>query len=248
MRILYVCTANICRSASAQRLLSVAVSSYNSQASGGSVIEVASAGVAAIEGLPGCELAPALQPDAWAAHRSRRLTVEHLEWADLILVATREHRRAAVQMCPAARERTYTILQAGQIADWLCVPAGHIEVARERLHEPLPAWVAGLDPMDPRSRVPALPDTQEERWSWLVTEMGAARGLAPSPAASLQQQAPKRGGWWRRGAETLQSVPDPLDLPDPHVEGMELHGSVALQLGQATEQLLRALRQIQLEP
>lgn len=247
MRILFVCTANICRSASAERLLSAEVASYKTYACDMDAIEVASAGVAAIEGLPGCELAPALQPDAWAVHRSRRLTVELVEWADLILSATKEHRGAVVQTCPSARDRIYTILQAGQIAEWLCRPAGNIEVARARATEPLAPWVAELGPTDSRFQVPALPVTQAERWRWLVMEFSASRGLAPLPAAPISEQEPKRRGWRRRADKEPTRDSDPLDLADPHTDGLELHGLVAVQIAQAVEQLSRALRAMQLE-
>lgn len=246
MQILFICTANICRSASAQRLLSAELAVRDNLACDCDAVEVVSAGLAAIDGLPGCELAPALQPDAWAKHRSRRLTVEHLEMADLILVATKEHRRAVVPMYPAARDRVYTLLQAGQIAEWLCRPAGSIEVARAKATEPLASWVAELPPTDLRSQVPALPETQAQRWRWLVTEFSAARGMAPLPDSPVLTTESKRRGWRRRSDDKQILDLDPLDLADPHAEGPEVHALVAAQISRATQQLSRVLREVQL--
>ena len=114
MRVLYVCTANICRSASAQRLLREGVAVAPELAG----IEVRSAGTAAVAGAPGCSVAPALEGHAHE-HRSQRLTPEHIAWADLILPAARDHRRVILELMPSARHRTFLVRQAGQIADWL---------------------------------------------------------------------------------------------------------------------------------
>lgn len=46
------------------------------------------------------------------SHRSRSLTVEDAEQADLILTAERVHRSAVVRMSPIARGRTFTLKEA----------------------------------------------------------------------------------------------------------------------------------------
>ena len=77
MRILVVCTANICRSPSVQRLLLDALAEDPACAG----IEVRSAGTQAIAGAHGCTLAPALAGRA-EDHRSTPLTTDLIEWAD----------------------------------------------------------------------------------------------------------------------------------------------------------------------
>ena len=125
MRVLYVCTANICRSASAQQLLREAVASAPELVG----IEVRSAGTAALTGAPGCSVAPALVGHAHE-HQSQPLTPELVAWADLILPAARDHRRAILEMDPTSRTRTFTVRQAARIADWL-VASGMVAAARE---------------------------------------------------------------------------------------------------------------------
>ena len=126
VRILYVCTANICRSASAERLLLDAVAAAPELAG----IEVRSAGTHAMPGSSGCSMAPALTGHA-AEHRSQALTAELVKWADLILPAARDHRPSILELAPESRTRTFTIRQAGRIADWI-VDSGIVAAGRER--------------------------------------------------------------------------------------------------------------------
>jgi len=197
VRVLYVCTANICRSASAQALLRGAVEASPELAG----IEVQSAGTAGLLGSPGCSIAPALVGHA-ADHRSQPLTAELIEWADLILPAARDHRGAIVELAPAARSKMSTLRQAGRIADWL-IDSGMVTAARERagafgVGAPersgaatpgAPDWAAGFAAGDPRADVQALPDEPAARLEWLLGEMDAARGMTAASSA-----APKAAG------------------------------------------------------
>lgn len=221
VRVLYVCTANICRSPSAAALLRDAVSTHPEL--GG--IEVQSAGTHAWDGAPGCGEAPALAGRA-ESHRSQTLTAELVAWADLVLTAERDHRAAIVSLDPAARSRTFTMIQGGLIADWL-VGSGMVEAARApgRLHH--------LNEGDPRGRVGLLPEDRSERWRWVVEELDAGRGLARA------EEAPPQGtrGRWRRA----RSAPPPIhsdDVPDPHVLGTHLHESAYDLIYRSTEQLV----------
>ena len=125
MRILYVCTANICRSPSAAALLT------DAQIAG---VEVRSAGTNAGVGAPGCSMAPALR-ERESVHHSQALTGELVEWADLVLTAARGHQATVMSLDPGARAKTFTIVQAGRLAAWL-VSSGMLEAAQERAVRP----------------------------------------------------------------------------------------------------------------
>jgi protein-tyrosine phosphatase len=189
VRILYVCTANICRSASAQRLLLDAVAAAPAL----SGIEVRSAGTDARPGSPGCSMAPALAGDA-AGHRSQALSAELIAWADLILPAARDHRPSIVALEPASRTRTFTLRQAGRIADWI-VDSGIVAAGRERsaAGEDPAAWAERFPAGDPRRNVQVLPDDLADRWVWVVGEMDAARGLAGVPLSPDRATAASTG-------------------------------------------------------
>lgn len=192
MRILFVCTANICRSASAEWLLREAIAACPALTG----IEIRSAGTHAIEGAPGCSMAPALVGDA-ADHRSTQLTPELVAGADLILTAARDHRSAVALLEPAARARTFTIRQAGRIAAWM-LEAGIVEAGRERRAAEASGtavgWADQFAPGDPRADVPALPADLDDRWRWLVGELDAARGMAQLLTNSGDQASPGNSG------------------------------------------------------
>lgn len=214
VRLLFVCTANICRSPSAAAMVGDA---------GLPGIEVDSAGTQALPGRPGCPAAPLLAGRA-DQHSSRPLTREAVARADLILTAAREHQAPVLALEPNARPRTFTIAQAGRLAQWL-LDAGIIDAA---LH-PQP-----FEPGDPRALVPPMPPAPQ-RAGWLIAELDAARGMAPAP----QVPEPRRS-WWR----TRPDGPHPDDIPDPHVLGPQWHEPAAAQLRAALEPLLEVLRRL----
>ncbi len=172
VRILYVCTANICRSASAAHLLREAMAGSPGLLDG---IEVRSAGTAAMAGSPGCSLAPALVGRA-AEHRSQPLTADLVAWADLILPAARDHRPAILALEPRARTRTFTIRQAGRIADWL-VDVGMVAAAHERT-------VA-----DVATAGPAVAGGTAERRAGAATVPGATEATAEAVSATVEKVA-----------------------------------------------------------
>ena len=271
MRILYVCTANICRSASAERLLLDAVAA-SPELSG---IDVRSAGTHAMPGSPGCSMAPALTGHA-AEHRSQALTAELVKWADLILPAARDHRPSILELAPNSRTRTFTIRQAGRIADWI-VDSGIVAAGRERSGsgQESEAWAEAFPLGDPRRDVPPLPDDPAARWPWVVAEMDAARGLAsaqPSGAASGEGASavtaePRRRWRLARGGGTAEGPNSATnsrtggestasrvasdaselhvdDVPDPHFLGAGLHPLAYEQIHASTDALVRLLREV----
>lgn len=102
MHVLFVCTANQCRSPMAAAILRAKL-----VAAGIEGVAVASAGL-----LPGG--APAT-PEAAATvpgldgHLSRRLTPEMVEAADVVVGMTREHVREVAVLDPGSLDRTFTL-------------------------------------------------------------------------------------------------------------------------------------------
>jgi protein-tyrosine-phosphatase len=88
-RLLFVCTGNTCRSPLAE-----ALTRREAASRGWDHLEVASAGVAAAEGLPASEgslRAAGRHGLDLSGHRSSPLTAEKASWADLILVMSPGH-------------------------------------------------------------------------------------------------------------------------------------------------------------
>ena len=140
MSVLVVCTANVCRSPLAARLLSVLD------------VPVTSAGSRGVPGVRACPASlsfsrdHAIQSDHanHSDHASVPLEAGHVRSASLVLGAAREHRSAAIALVPNAQRKTFTLLQAARLAAWLADQGVKAppELAGE---ERLAWWVDELD-------------------------------------------------------------------------------------------------------
>jgi len=106
VKVLFVCTANICRSPSAEALAGAA---------GPADIEFTSAGTHARDGEPiNPDMVAVLPPDLdTSAFRSRRLTTALLEDADLVITMEAAHRTFVLDDHPAMFRKVFTL---GQLA------------------------------------------------------------------------------------------------------------------------------------
>jgi protein-tyrosine phosphatase len=103
--VLVVCTANICRSPMAGALLSQRLARSGLNAT------VRSAGMLG-DGNPPCPEVVAVMADYGldvSAHRSRQMTAEDLERADLILAMARENLRYAAVTAPPTWPQSFTL-------------------------------------------------------------------------------------------------------------------------------------------
>jgi protein-tyrosine phosphatase len=126
--VLVLCTANVCRSPMAQALLTDRLAAL------GQAVTVRSGGMLGDGEPPRPEAIAAMASYGLdiTAHRSRRVTTDDLEQADLTLAMARENLRYAVVTAPAIWPRAFTIselVRRGQaigprlpgesLADWL---------------------------------------------------------------------------------------------------------------------------------
>jgi protein-tyrosine phosphatase len=114
MRILFVCSGNLCRSPLGEQLLRAklgpaasahAVESAGTIAQDGAAMDATAASQSArLGGDP-------------AAHRSRYLTEAIAASADLVLTAERSHRAEVVRRAPRTAKRAFTITQFARVLD-----------------------------------------------------------------------------------------------------------------------------------
>ncbi|GAB2636674.1 protein-tyrosine-phosphatase [Prescottella soli] len=114
MQLLFVCTGNICRSPTAERLTAAWASR-----TGTADLTASSAGTRAVVGS-GLEPTAAQilstlggDPDGFVA---RRLTPAIAGGADLVLAMTESHRDAVLRIAPRQFKRTFTLLEAAHLA------------------------------------------------------------------------------------------------------------------------------------
>ena len=119
--VLFVCTANHCRSPIAEHLLRRELASRDLDWS------VASAGTRAEEDRPMHPSAVrvlarrGIEVGDWSAHRVDSETVLR---ADLVLTAGEEHRAAVARLAPSAMARTFTLLQFAHLTGALPMAEG----------------------------------------------------------------------------------------------------------------------------
>ncbi|WP_456599833.1 arsenate reductase/protein-tyrosine-phosphatase family protein [Blastococcus sp. SYSU DS0616] len=113
MRLLFVCTGNICRSAAAAVLAGAWPAGHL-----GLTVEARSAGTRAPAGRAAHPLTvAALEQRGLTAedHVARRLSAADLAWADVVLGMSVEHREAALALDPRCLRKTFTLLEAAAL-------------------------------------------------------------------------------------------------------------------------------------
>jgi len=111
LRILVVCTGNVCRSPYGERGLRSAVAASGS-------VTVESAGTRALIGEPATPMIESMLAERGidgTGHEARRLTAAVLADVDLVLTATRAHRAAVLDLRPVLLKRTFTIREFARI-------------------------------------------------------------------------------------------------------------------------------------
>ncbi|WP_308206904.1 low molecular weight phosphatase family protein [Mycolicibacterium hippocampi] len=111
---LFVCTGNICRSPTAERLAAAHGADH-----GASDFGVSSAGTRAVVGHPihsdAALVLESLGGDV-SDFSARQLTPKILAGADLVLTMTRAHRDAVLERAPQKLHKTYTLCEAARLA------------------------------------------------------------------------------------------------------------------------------------
>lgn len=112
LRVLTVCTGNICRSPLAEYFLRDALNSDH--------FELGSAGTHAVVNgaVPDqqVKIARTLGLVTIAEHRGRQISGSYIREADLILTATLRHRRRVVRMLPSASGKTFTMREYAHLS------------------------------------------------------------------------------------------------------------------------------------
>lgn len=164
-RILFVCTANICRSPSAQ-----AVALHRLRVDGlTGEVRVVSAGTRAAEGRGWCREARkhvSTDPETRAtmdAHEARQLSRSGIGKATLVVTADRQTSAEVVRLDPSVRSRLFTMREAAALSQ-LVVDNGLVAAGRPGAEVASTVRPLAAD-ADPATRL-----------QWLADEMDAGRG------------------------------------------------------------------------
>lgn len=113
--VLFVCTGNICRSPVAEKL-------FRARLIPGSEVTASSAGTFGLEGYemdgPSALALSEIGVDP-EGHVARRITIELVQDADLILTASDEHRSVVLREAPRKMTKVFTLREFGRLAGTL---------------------------------------------------------------------------------------------------------------------------------
>lgn len=136
MKIMFICTGNICRSAMAHKMLESKIKELNKN------IEVYSCGTYAENGdIPTEEAIDVLKKNYHidlTGHRATNIYSSEIEKMDIILCATTAHKAKIINMYPMLKDKIFTIKEyAGYIEDinisdpWGCDYKTYVQCAAE---------------------------------------------------------------------------------------------------------------------
>jgi protein-tyrosine phosphatase len=169
--VLFVCTGNICRSATAEAIAWRELARHP-----GVALRVSSAGSHALEGNPAASravLAAAARGATLERHHARELTRRRVHAADLVLCMAAEHRPFVLAYDRSAARRTFLLAAFARVAaqwGWLAGSPGElVELAAEHARE-----LPGDDVDDPLGHSPETYAACAQRLDGLVSPVIAA--------------------------------------------------------------------------
>jgi protein-tyrosine phosphatase len=211
--ILLVCGANVCRSPLAAAVLT------NRLLSAGLLgqVRVTSLGVNAVAGLDPCTYvveaarAHGVDVEAMERHRSRRLSVEAVDRADLVLTADRETRASVVRLSHSAHARSFTLRETAGLGALVLAPRPGVRSAETSAH--LTTFVNELNGLRGLTELPRTERRRSPTRPWRSTKVhshdipDAHQGLAKLhavtfglTATSTEQVAAALVSWTRASA------------------------------------------------
>lgn len=174
-QILFICSANVCRSQRAKLFANRQLASGNYSGLQEIRLAIESAGVHAVSGEPSCDF---MCRDflEFVDKASEPFTTDLVTNQTLIFVMEQKLQAEVVKQAPSVRQQVYMLKMAAAIAKKIESGIADLSLFSHESDEVIDGFQS-----------PPLPDRPNERWSWIMQEMDAQRSLLPNLGEKLSE-------------------------------------------------------------
>lgn len=230
-QVLFVCTGNTCRSSMAEALLrKMLVEDLTGKAA---TIRVVSAGTGAISGESAAQNAievMAREGIDLREHRARKLTVELINTADLILTMTLEQKNTVLKMAPASKSKVFTLSEFAEGVKEIETLMANAEKIRMNLEEKRRKYLEKEGP-----KLEELRRRNQE----LSRQMRALDEELRQFEQKLEQAVTDE----KRELEIIQSRLTTMEIPDPYGQNIEAYKICASEIKEKLKQVVTKIKE-----